>query len=70
MPPTELAEKIVGSMRAPVDILPTYTRNITLLVSTEEVYIDPFHARHFIAISVVMYHMTYKQWTNEAVAMM
>ena len=26
--------------------------------------IDPFHARHSIAVTVVMYHMTYEWWRS------
>ena len=26
--------------------------------------IDPFHARHSIAVTVVMYHMTYERWRS------
>ena len=26
--------------------------------------IDPFHARHSIAVTMVMYHMTYEQWRS------
>ena len=26
--------------------------------------IDPFHMRHSIAVTMVMYHMTYEQWRS------
>ena len=32
MTPNKLAEKIVGTMKAPTDVIQTYTRHVTLLV--------------------------------------
>ena len=36
--------------------------NLYMLDSEEP--IDPFHARHSIAVTMVMYHMTYKRWRS------
>ena len=44
----------------PLDVL---TETYSLLTSTI-FYVDHFHAGHSIAVTVVMYHMTYELWRS------